>query len=89
MFRGKRKCLTNTASMVGWTHDGKEEPMKKAELKKRMNSISCKVFEARVEAESLLEELTEDQGRIRDDDVDTLDHFISDCESAEDTARSI
>ena len=63
--------------------------MKKAELKKRMCDISLRVHMARVEAEILLEELTENQGRIRDDDVDVLDHFISDCERTEDTARNI
>ena len=63
--------------------------MKKAELKKRFEEISGKVFEARVEAEELLNEVEDDQGRIPDDDIDILNSFVSACESTEEVARQI
>ena len=63
--------------------------MKKAELKERLSAIERKVFEAKIDAEELLEELEEDQARIRDDDIDAINHFVSDCETASSTILQI
>ena len=48
---------------------------------------AAKVFEARCEAEEMLVELAYDQGRISDNDYDTLQQFVDACESTEDTVR--
>ena len=63
--------------------------MKKVELQGRVGEIEQKVSDAKKEAEELLKELEEDQGSIRDDDIDIINHFVADCEMASSTILQI
>ncbi len=56
--------------------------MLKVEMKKRLASIEGTVYGAQLEAEALLSDLEEDQGRISDDDVDVISSFASNLDSA-------
>lgn len=63
--------------------------MKKAEVTERVNKINDKLYAAQVEAEALLDELNEDQGRISDDTVDKVS-FLSDAiENARNQSRYV
>lgn len=63
--------------------------MKKAELKKIMGKLEATIYEAQCEAESIQDELDENQSRISDWDYDNVNEFINACEEARAKARLV